>query len=45
MDDSIEALIGDMKKNGMASPGDAIVVVTGTLNQKGATNLMRVQYA
>ena len=45
MDDSIEALIADLKKDGLANPGDAIVVVTGTINQKGATNLMRVQYA
>jgi pyruvate kinase len=34
-----------MKKEGKAKAGDAVVVVTGTIRVKGATNLMRVQYA
>ena len=29
----------------LAKAGDAVVVVTGTISQKGATNLMRVHYA
>ena len=45
MDSAIESIISDLKKEGMAHAGDAVVVITGTLNQKGATNLMRVQYA
>jgi len=45
MDTAINQLINTMKTSGKASPGDAIVVVTGTINKEGATNLMRVQYA
>jgi pyruvate kinase len=45
MDAAIEKWIADLEWSGFASAGDAIVVVTGTINQKGATNLMRVQYA
>lgn len=45
MDVSIDEIIADAKASGKAKAGDAFVVVTGTLNQKGATNLMRVHYA
>lgn len=45
MEAGIASTIAKLKKEGKAKPGDAIVVVTGTINQTGATNLMRVQYA
>lgn len=46
MDSSIDSIIEDLKNSGKAKPGDAVVVVTGTIvGQKGATNLMRVHYA
>ena len=45
MDSEIEKVIASFKSAGQAKAGDAVVVVTGTINQKGATNLMRVQYA
>jgi pyruvate kinase len=45
MDQAIDDLIEQFKSTGFANPGDAIVVVTGTIKQKGATNLMRVHYA
>ena len=45
MDKAIDQVIGKMKTSGQAKPGDAVVVVTGTIKQKGATNLMRVHYA
>lgn len=45
MDESIQQIITSLKSSGKAKAGDAFVVVTGTLNHKGATNLMRVQYA
>lgn len=44
LDAAIAASIASMKEQGKAQAGDAIVVVTGTLHVKGATNLMRVQY-
>jgi pyruvate kinase len=45
MDAAISDAIDSMRKEGKAKAGDAIVVVTGTIQHKGATNLMRVQYA
>jgi pyruvate kinase len=45
MDKAIERQIAVMVKEGICKTGDAVVVVTGTIRQKGATNLMRVQYA
>jgi pyruvate kinase len=45
MDSAIEEIISGLKSAGKAKAGDALVVVTGTLNHKGATNLMRVHYA
>lgn len=45
MDTKIAELIAGLKKEGTCSAGDAIVLVTGTLDKEGATNLMRVQYA
>jgi pyruvate kinase len=45
MDAAISDAIEGMKKEGKAKAGDALVVVTGTIQHKGATNLMRVQYA
>lgn len=45
MDKAIEHTLADMRKMGICAPGDAVVVVTGTIRQKGATNVMRVQYA
>jgi len=45
MDDYINDLVATAKKKGMANTGDAVVVVTGTITEKGATNLMRIQYA
>lgn len=45
MDKAIDQVIGKLKTSGNAKPGDAVVVVTGTISQKGATNLMRVHYA
>jgi pyruvate kinase len=45
MDKAIDRQIAVMLKDGICKTGDAIVVVTGTIRMKGATNLMRVQYA
>jgi pyruvate kinase len=45
MDSAINTVIQDLVKGGKASAGDAVVVITGTIAQVGATNLMRVQYA
>jgi pyruvate kinase len=45
LDSAINDAIAAMKKEGKAKAGDAVVVVTGTIRVKGATNLMRVQYA
>nr|AAU81892.1 pyruvate kinase [Phaeodactylum tricornutum] len=45
MDPAIDAYIERCKANGKAVAGDAFVVVTGTVAQRGATNLMRVMYA
>jgi pyruvate kinase len=45
MDAAINGVIQDLVKGGKASAGDAVVVITGTIAQIGATNLMRVQYA
>ena len=45
MDKAIDKVIGKLKSSGNAKAGDAVVVVTGTISQKGATNLMRVHYA
>jgi pyruvate kinase len=45
MDNQIINLVAKTVKDGLCKPGDAIVAVTGTIHQKGATNLMRVQYA
>jgi pyruvate kinase len=45
MDSAINTTIQDLVKGGKASAGDAVVVITGTIAQVGATNLMRVQYA
>lgn len=44
MEPKINELIESFKKNGSCNAGDAVVVVTGTLQQSGSTNLMRVQY-
>jgi pyruvate kinase len=41
----IEKYIEEFKATGQAQKGDAFVIVTGTITQKGATNLLRVQYA
>ena len=45
MDAAVEECIEKFKNNGTCEPGDAVVVVAGTIQHKGATNLMRVQYA
>jgi pyruvate kinase len=45
MEQGIDECIEKLKTTGVCSPGDAIVVITGTLQQKGSTNLMRVHYA
>jgi pyruvate kinase len=45
MHSHIDKYIEDFKNSGQAQAGDPFVVVTGTITQKGATNLMRVQYA
>lgn len=45
LETAITKQIEDLKKYGICNPGDAVVVVTGTIRQKGATNIMRVQYA
>ena len=41
----IQNTIESFRITKFCQPGDAIVVITGTIQQKGATNLMRVQYA
>mmetsp|Transcript_26222 Transcript_26222/g.54758 ORF Transcript_26222/g.54758 Transcript_26222/m.54758 type:complete len:223 (+) Transcript_26222:978-1646(+) len=45
MESAIQSIIDGFVKSGFATAGDAIVVVTGTMNAPGRTNLMRVQYA
>jgi pyruvate kinase len=45
MDQGIESAIHELVTSGLAKAGDPVVVVTGTIQQKGATNLMRVHYA
>jgi pyruvate kinase len=45
MDTAINSVIADLIKEGKASAGDAVVIVTGTIATVGSTNLMRVQYA
>jgi pyruvate kinase len=45
MDKAIDDCMANFTKLGLCQPGDAVVVVTGTVRQKGATNLMRVHYA
>jgi pyruvate kinase len=45
MDTAIDEIIDSLKADRKAKAGDAVIVVTGTINQKGATNLMRVHYA
>jgi pyruvate kinase len=44
-DEIVSHTIQEFIKEGIASPGDAIVVVHGTSNRVGATNVMRIQYA
>mmetsp|Transcript_21205 Transcript_21205/g.31442 ORF Transcript_21205/g.31442 Transcript_21205/m.31442 type:complete len:510 (-) Transcript_21205:96-1625(-) len=41
----VNETIDAFKKEGIAKPGDAIVVVHGETSRKGATNVMRIQYA
>lgn len=45
MEPKLAELIDSFKKTGKCKAGDAVVVITGTLQQTGSTNLMRVQYA
>lgn len=45
MENEISSMIESFKKSGTCKPGDAVVIVTGTIHREGATNLMRVQYA
>jgi len=45
MDSATQAYIDKLKRDGKAQAGDAMIIVTGTITHKGATNLMRVQYA
>lgn len=45
LDQHIADTIEDMKKTNGLKLGDAVIVVTGTIQQEGSTNLMRVQYA
>jgi pyruvate kinase len=45
MERAIDDVIKLLRTEGKAKAGDALVVVTGALNQKGATNIMRVHYA
>jgi pyruvate kinase len=44
-DEIVQETIQGFLKDGIASPGDAIVVVHGTSARVGATNVMRIQYA
>jgi pyruvate kinase len=44
-DEIVAQTIEGFVKEGVASPGDAIVVVYGTSARVGATNVMRIQYA
>jgi pyruvate kinase len=44
-DNIVQETIQGFLKDGIASPGDAIVVVHGTSARVGATNVMRIQYA
>eukprot|EP00527_Entomoneis_sp_CCMP2396_P007248 CAMPEP_0198143606 /NCGR_PEP_ID=MMETSP1443-20131203/8565_1 /TAXON_ID=186043 /ORGANISM="Entomoneis sp., Strain CCMP2396" /LENGTH=517 /DNA_ID=CAMNT_0043806869 /DNA_START=52 /DNA_END=1605 /DNA_ORIENTATION=- len=45
MESTVDATIKSFIKNGTCSPGDAVIVVTGSISKSGHTNLMRVQYA
>ena len=44
LDKNIDACLQDMKESHGLVDGDAVIVITGTIHHKGATNLMRVQY-
>lgn len=44
-DQIVTETINAFKSEGRAKPGDAIVVVHGETSRKGATNVMRIQYA
>ena len=45
MEAKINEMMDVFKKQGTCASGDAVVIVTGTLQQTGSTNLMRVSYA
>jgi pyruvate kinase len=45
MDKAIDDCMANFTKSGLCQPGDAVVVVMKTVPQKGATSLMRVNYA
>jgi pyruvate kinase len=45
MDKTIDNCMAYFNKSGLCQPGDAVVVVMKTVPQKGATSLMRVNYA
>lgn len=45
MEQGIEDCVAKFKLHGICNPGDAVVIITGTIQQRGATNLMRVHYA
>lgn len=44
LDRNIDACLEEMKDTHGLQPGDAVIVITGTIHHKGCTNLMRVQY-
>jgi pyruvate kinase len=44
MDRVVPDVLDELQTSGRAQRGDAVVVVTGTIHQRGATNLMRVHY-
>mmetsp|Transcript_9090 Transcript_9090/g.13976 ORF Transcript_9090/g.13976 Transcript_9090/m.13976 type:complete len:511 (-) Transcript_9090:275-1807(-) len=44
-DQIVTETINAFKSEGRATPGDAFVVVHGETSRKGATNVMRIQYA
>ena len=46
MDSAVDEVIASLYASGKAKAGDAVVVVTGTINLKeGATNLMHARFA
>lgn len=43
-DSTVNKVIEDLKASGVASPGDSVVIVHGSVAKAGATNTMKIEY-